>query len=123
MERLLNNHTKIHANATDLFSGRKFENVKEESELCQSMPVHTDEMPSERKMICIGASSGICVLNGKVEVLDTNKLLYSSTSCSENEEESSTKTNDADSFKIYGCGICCQSFSTKEETMHCFHSH
>ena len=26
-------------------------------------------------------------------------------------------------FKLYGCDICRQSFSTKEETMHCFNSH
>ena len=31
--------------------------------------------------------------------------------------------DEADSFKLYGCGICCQSFSTKEETMQCFNSH
>ena len=28
-----------------------------------------------------------------------------------------------DLFKLYGCGICCQSYSTKEETIHCFNSH
>ena len=53
--------------------------------------------------------------------MGANKLFDSSVSCTGN-EESSTKQEDTE-FKLYGCGICCQSFSTKEETMHCFHSH
>ena len=70
-------------------------------------------------MIC-SASSGNCVIDGKVDDGDVHmnagKLLDSSTSCSGN-EESSTEEKDTDSFKLYGCGICCQSFSTKEETI------
>ena len=85
------------------------------------MPVHTDAVsidPGECNMIC-SASSGNCVLDSKVDDGDVHmsadKLLDSSTSCSGNEESSTEK--DTDSFKLYGCGICCQSFSTKEETM------
>ena len=72
------------------------------------------------------ASSGNCVIFGKDGHGDidkgTNKTYDSSVSCTGNEGSSTTK-NEADSFKLYGCGICCQSFSTKEETMHCFKSH
>ena len=53
---------------------------------------------------------------------DRNKLSVPSVSCTGNEESSKLK-KDPDLFKLYGCGICCQSFSTKEETMHCFNSH
>ena len=66
-----------------------------------------------------GASSENCVIVGKDghEDIDmgANKLLDSSVSCTGN-EESSTKQEDTE-YKLYGCGICCQSFSTKEETM------
>ena len=49
--------------------------------------------------------------------MGANKLFDSSVSCTGNEESSLNK-EDAE-YKLYGCGICCQSFSTKEETMHC----
>ena len=72
------------------------------------------------------ASSGNCVIvgeDGHQDIdINANKIFASSTSRTGN-EESSTKKKDTDSFKLYGCGICCQSFSTKEETIHCFQSH
>ena len=46
-----------------------------------------------------------------------DKLFDSSVICSGN-EESSMKQEDT-IYKLYGCGICCQSL----QTMHCFHSH
>ena len=124
-ESLLENHVKIHPDAEDFLCERNFMNFIEQRKLSlgPQMPVHTDDVsivPSECNMIC-SASSGNCVLDGNVDDGDfhmsVDKLLDSSTSCSGNEESS------ADSFKLYGCGICCQSFSTKEETIHCFHSH
>ena len=54
--------------------------------------------------------------------IGSKKPYDSSASCTLN-EGSSTIKNETDSFKLYGCGICCQSFSTKEETIHCFNSH
>ena len=64
------------------------------------------------------ASSGNCAIVGKDGHGDMNmgakKPYDSSVSCTGN-EESSTMKNETDSFKLYGCGICCQSFSTKEE--------
>ena len=129
-ESLLENHVKIHPDAEDFLCERNFSNFIEQRKLSLGlqMPVHTDDVsivPSECNMIC-SASSGNCVFDGKVDDGDVHmsadKLLDSSTSCSGN-EESSTEKKDTDAFKLYGCGICCQSFSTKEETMHCFHSH
>ena len=129
-ESLLSNHVKIHPDAEDFLCERNFSNFIEQRKLSlgHQMPVHTDDVsivPSECNMI-YSASSGNCVLDGKVDNGDVHmsadKLLDSSTSCSEN-EELSTKKEDTDSFKLYGCGICSQSFSTKEETIHCFHSH
>ena len=81
-------------------------------------------VPSECNMAG-SASSGNCAIvgedgHGDID-MSANKLFNSSESCTGN-EESSTKQEDAE-YKLYGCGICCQSFSTKEETMHCFHSH
>ena len=82
-------------------------------------------VPSECDMTG-GTSSGICATVGKDghEDIDmaAKKPYDSSSSCTGN-EGSSTIKKETDSFKLYGCGICCQSFSTKEETMHCFHSH
>ena len=70
-----------------------------------------------------GASSRKCVIvgeNGHVDIdMGGNKIFDPSAP----NEESSTKKEKTDLFKLYGCGICCQSFSTKEETMHCFNSH
>ena len=129
-ESLLESHVKIHPDAEDFLCERNFSNFIEQRKLSldPQMPVHTDDVsmvPSECNMIC-SASSGNCVLDGKVDDGDVHmsadKLLNSSTSCSEN-EESSFEKKDTDSFKLYGCGICCQSFSTKEETIHCFNSH
>ena len=61
--------------------------------------------------VIVGNASG----RGDID-MGANKLLFdSSISCKGNEEFSTQKK--------YGCGICCQSFSTKEETIHCFHSH
>ena len=130
VESLLENHVNIHPDAEDFLCERNFSNFIEQRKLSlgPQMPVHTDDVsivPSECNMIC-SASSGNCVLDGKVDDGDVHmsadKLLDSSTSCSENGEPS-LKQEDTDSFKLYGCGICCQSFSTKEETIHCFHSH
>ena len=59
--------------------------------------------------------------HGDIDMV-ANELFDSSVSCTGN-EGSSTKKEDTDLFKLYGCGICCQSFSTKEGTMHCFNSH
>ena len=121
---------KIHPDTEDFLCERNFTNFIEQRKLSldPQMPVHTDDVsivPSECNMIC-SASSGNCVLDGKADDGDVHmsadKVLDSSTSCSGN-EESSTEEKDTDSFKLYGCGICCQSFSTKEETMHCFNSH
>ena len=89
------------------------------------MPIHTDDVflvPSECNMIC-SARSGNCVLDGKVDDgdvhMNADKLLDFSTSCSGNEESSTDiKDRPTDSLKLYGCGICCQSFSTKEKTIH-----
>ena len=129
-ESLLSNHVKIHPDAEDFLCERNFSNFIEQRKISlgPQMPVHTDDVsivPSECNMIC-SASSGNCILDGKVDDGDVHmsaeELLDSSTSCSGN-EESSAKKEDTDSFKLYGCGICCQSFSTKEETIHCFHSH
>ena len=120
-ESLLENHVKIHPDAEDFLCERNFSNFIEQRKLYlgPQMPVHTDDLsivPSECNMVC-SASSGNCVLDGKVDDGDVHmsadKLLDSSTSCSGN-EESSTEKKDTDSFKLYGCGICCQSFSTKE---------
>ena len=115
-------------NTHGLNDGKDFLCKRNSVNAMKQMPVHTNDVsivPSECNMIC-SASSGNCVLDGKVDDGDVHmsadKLLDSSTSCSGN-EESSTEKKDTDSFKLYGCGICCQSFSTKEETMHCFHSH
>ena len=129
-ESLLENHVKIHPDVEDFLCERNFSNFIEQRKLSlgPQMLVHTDAVsivPSEGNMIC-SASSGNCVPDGKVDDgdvhMNADKLLDSSTSCSGN-EDSSTEEEDTDSFKLYGCGICCQSFSTKEETMHCFHSH
>ena len=129
-ESLLENHVKIHPDAEDFLCERNFSNFIEQRKLSlgPQMPVHTDDVsivPSECNMIC-SAISGNCGFDGKVDDgdvhMNADKLLDSSTSCSGN-EESSTDKKDTDSFKLYGCGICCQSFSTKEETVHCFHSH
>ena len=129
-ESLLENHVKIHPDAEDFLCERNFSNFIEQRNLFlgPQMPVHTDDVsivPSVCKMIC-SASSGNCVLDGKVDDgdvhMNVDKLLDFSTSCSGN-EESSTEKKDTDSFKLYECGICCQSFSAKEETIHCFHSH
>ena len=54
--------------------------------------------------------------------MGANELFDSSVSCTGN-EKSSTKKEVTDLFKLYGCGICCQPFSTKVETMHSFNSH
>ena len=79
-------------------------------------------VPSEVYMAG-SASSGKRVIVGEDghEDIDmgANKIFDSSVS----NEESSTIKEDTDLFKLYGCGICCQSVSTKEETLHCFHSH
>ena len=129
-ESLLSNHVKIHPDADDFLCEKNFLDFIEQRKLSlgPQMPVHTDGVsivPSECNMIC-SASSGNCVLDGKVDDgdvhMNADELLDSSTSCSGN-DGSSTEKKDTDSFKLYGCGICCQSFSTKEETMHCFHSH
>ena len=71
-------------------------------------------------MTCSASSSNCVIGEDDHEDIDmgANKIFDSSVS----NEESSTKKEEADSFKLYGCGICCQSFSTKEEAMHCFHS-
>ena len=80
-----------------------------ESDLFRSSPdVPVPSGSNDNRVIC----SGDCL-----EVKD-ELAGYSSVS------EGSVKIEDeADSFKLYGCGICCQSFSTKVETMHCFNSH
>ena len=100
-------------------------------ELCHSDPrlrVHTDEeshVPKECNMMC-SASSGNCVLDGEVGDGDVETHANNSFDPSGSgigNEESSTKKEDTDSFKVFGCGICCQSFSTKEETIHCFNRH
>ena len=54
--------------------------------------------------------------------MGANEIFDSWVSCTGN-AESSTEKKDTDVFKSYGCGICCQSFSPMEETMHCFNSH
>ena len=117
-----------HPDAEDFLCERNFSNFIKQRKLSldPQMPVHTDDVsivPSECNMIC-SASSGNAVLDGKVDDgdvhMNVDKLLDSSTSCSGNEESSTVKKN-TDSLKMYGCGICCQSFSTKAETMHCFH--
>ena len=82
---------------------------------------HTDEassVPNDFNM----TGSVIVDKDGHGDIdMGANKLFDSSVSCTGN-EESSLKNEDTE-YKLYGCGICCQSFSTKEETMHCFHSH
>ena len=131
-ESLLENHVKMHPDAEDFLCERNFPNFIEQGQLSlgPQMSVPTDDVsivPSECTVIC-SASSGNCVLDGKVDDgdvhMNADKLLDSSTSCSGNEGPSTDK-KDTDSFKLYGCGICCQSFSTKEETigLHCFQSH
>ena len=73
------------------------------------------------------ASSGNCVLNGELGDGDVethaNNSFDPSGSGTGNEVSSTKKEDTTDSFKLYGCGICCQSFSTKEETIHCFNRH
>ena len=95
-ESLLENHAKIHPDAEDFLCERNFSNFIEQRKLSlgPQMPVHTDDVsivPSECNMIC-SASSGNCVLDGKVDDGDVHmsadKLLDSSTSCSGNEESS-----------------------------------
>ena len=86
-----------------------------ESDLFRSSPdVSVPSGSNDNRVMC----SGDC-LEVKDELVDIDVHAgYSSIS------EGSVKIEDeADSFKLYGCGICCQSFSTKEETMHCFNSH
>ena len=114
-QSLLENQVIIHPDAEDFICERKLLNFKEQRKLSvgPEMPVHTREVsivPSECNMIC-SASSGNCVLESKVDDgdlhMNANKLLDSSDACTGN-EESSTKKEDTDSFKLYGCGICCQ---------------
>ena len=61
---------KIHPDAEDFLCERNFSNFMEQRKLSlgPQMPVHTDGVsivPSECNMIC-SASSGNCVLDGKV---------------------------------------------------------
>ena len=70
-ESLLENHVKIHPDAEDFLCERNFSNFIEQRKLSLGlqMPVHTDDVsivPSECNMIC-SASSGNCVLDGKVD--------------------------------------------------------
>ena len=115
----LNVHRRIH-------TGVKPFSIKKSS-LDKHKP-HTSVAPSvpgECSMTdnAVNASTSNCVIVGEDGHADIDigagKLLDSS--CTGN-EESSTKQEDTE-YKLYGCGICCQSFSTKEETIHCFHSH
>ena len=110
-ESLLENHVKIHPDAEDFLCERNFSIFIEQRKLSlgPQMPVHTDDVfivPGKCNMIC-SASSGNCILDGKVDDgdvhMNADKLLDSSTSCSGN-EESSTEKKDTDSFKLYGCG-------------------
>ena len=56
--------------------------------------------------------------------MGVKKTSESSVSCTGNEESSTMKTESRKGLmNVYSCGICCQSFSTKEETIHCFHIH
>ena len=53
----------------------------------------------------------------------TIKLFDSSTACIGHEESLREKEDNEDSIKLNGCGICCQSYSTKDETMQCLNIH
>ena len=130
-ENLLKNHMKLHPDGEDFLCERNFVNFLKQGELCHgdpNKPDRTDEASSVQFVSCVskttdsGASSFDGDLSGTIDDGSANKLLDSLTSCSRN-EDSSKEEQETDSFKLYGCGICCQLFSTKEETMHCFHSH
>ena len=92
--------------------------------------LHPDDevsiVPDEGKTTGSASSSNRVIVgqDGGHWSVDTseNKIFDSSIPCSE-DEESSIKKKNTQLFKSFSCGICCQSFSTKEETMHCFHSH
>ena len=95
----------------NLSSFERHETIQTGDEPC------TDEVsfvPSECNMAGRSSIIGNCAIVGEDGHGDIDKILDSTVS---------TENEDTDSFKLYGCGICCQSFSTKEETMHCFHSH
>ena len=70
-----------------------------------------------------GSSSGNCAIVGKDGHVDIDMGANKPYDSCIGNEGSSTMKNETDSFKLYGCGICSESFSTKEETMHCFNSH
>ena len=91
-------------------------NSNQKSELFPSSPdVPVPSGSNDNRVMC----NGNCLVDVKDELVDIDMHAgHSSVS------EGSLKVEDeADSLKLYGCGICCQSFSTKEETMHCFNSH
>ena len=108
----------VRTNAEKLFdsSVSLIGNSTQKSELFHSSP----DLPvpcgsNESQVIC----SGNCLLDVKDELVDIDMHAGNSSV-----SEGSLKNEDeTESFKLYGCGICCQSFSTKEETMHCFNSH
>ena len=123
----LNVHRRIHTEGT-LYASPGCKRFPKHRKIHTGGKPLTDEVssvPIECNMTG-SASSGNCAIVGKDDHGDmdmgANKPYDSSISCT-GIERSSTIKNETDSFKLYGCGICCQSFSTKEETMHCFHSH
>ena len=94
-------------------------NFIEQRKLRHSNHIPTSIVPDECNKKINSASSGECFLDDKIgdmdDFMNASKLFDSSVTSTRN-EESSTKKKDKDLRKLYGCGICCQSFSTKDET-------
>ena len=113
---------KKFSNKSSLDRHRSIVHSGEKLHTDDEVPVVPDEgkttgSDSSSNRVIVGKAGGHCGVD-----MSENKIFDSSIPCS-GDEESSIKMKNTQLFKLFSCGICCQSFSTKEETIHCFHSH